>query len=319
MKKQWKFIKDIFKKHYLYVLLLVLVLLSGCGQTIFGSPNANDDQLERNWPTGHGELHSIIGTEDERNPSIEIYPDIPLFMDEEFIDHTEYAQPTGKWFFHKDQGQFGYGISAGTKKAEEEYSFHLSNPNERVTSLDRNIRIQLTERDENLQKQKLIEEEVIFVEEIENNQMIFSNRLPAKNNIIYMFSAEILDEENDVEDTLVSLIYVPMEELNAKLYMDQETFQASDREAILTLKNYGPTFIDLGTYYTIEKNVHGTWRVVPLDLLFEDIGIHLRPNAEYEQKIDLEPLTKGHYRVVKDIHGDGTNLSAKLAVEFTIE
>jgi len=250
---------------------------------------------------------------------IEIYSDIPLFMESDHIDSTEYDQPTGKWFYHKNKGVFGYGITTGTRKTNEEYYIRLTHEKEEEISLARDIRFQLTERNHLLEKEIMIEEETIFLEKISDNEVIFSSHLPEKENVIYLLSVEVLAEDGQVEDTLVGLIYVPAQEMNVELLLDHDTYKVTEDELTIRLKNYGPTFLNLGTYYTIEKNIEGTWRVVPLDRTFEDIGIHVHPNKEYTQTIDIKELTEGEYRVIKDVHADGADLSDKLAVEFMIE
>lgn len=45
----------------------------------------------------------------------------------------------------------------------------------------------------------------------------------------------------------------------------------------------------------------------------------LSPHDQYDQEVELDPLTPGKYRLVKNIRADGTNLTATLATEFIIK
>src|SRR5699024_7705715 len=136
----------------------------------------------------------------------------------------------------------------------------------------------------------------IHVDWITREEEIYSNQLPDKENVAYLLSMEVLDQHGQVEDTLVGVLYVPFPEMNAKLTTDKEVYQRSDEQATIILENFGPTFLSLGKSYSIEKKVENEWKVVPLDLAFEEIGIFLDPADAYEQTMDLKPLTSGEYR-----------------------
>lgn len=313
----WIDFKKPFQGHYLILLLLAFFLLTGCGQTIKGE---NILSAESKWEVGQGKLNSTVGSKPNKVDQIPIYPDMLLFGDESIIDESEYSKPTGKWFLYNGEGKFGYGLTEGTMKPGEDYYVSLFGHNEDGDTLNRDVRIQLTERDYNLKKIELVEEYTFHVKDVKDGELkIFSNRLPNKENAIYFLSVEILDEQRNAEDTLVSMIYTPVQEINAELSLDKDVYKISDKEAKLTLENFGPTFLSLGTYYTIEKNVDEIWRIVPLELFFTDIGILLKPNNKYDDTVEIDQLTAGKYRIIKTFNGDGTELSETLAVEFEIE
>lgn len=300
--------------------LLVISLVSGCGGTDedpdplnFSAAPSSPDK----WEVGHGDLKHYVG-DPHRTPegSEYLFNDIGRYPD--IIKNTEYSEPTGKWML-SDKGKFGYGMTDGFQEADSTYTASLINPHEGSEPLHRDVRIQLTERDENLKRKKLITEHIRFVDDIQGHVDIYSDVLPNKPHAIYFLSMEILDDVGHVEDTLVSVIYVAPKDVNATLSLDQDVYNQTDSKATLTLHNLGPTFLSLGTYYTIEKMVEDTWRVVPLALVFTDIGIFLQIDQSYDQTIDLSQLKPGQYRVVKEFHVQGIASAETLAIPFTIE
>lgn len=295
--------------------IITLMLLSFSLSVITGcTVGKNAQSHELDWQQGHGELPATIGTTDNTF----FPPESMMYSSDNYIEKTEYAAPSGKWFFHNGDGSLGYGMTTGTQRAGDMYNVHLISHETDGEELDRHIRIQLTKRDQQLQLEEIIHEETIYVDIIHGETEIYTNELPTEENAIYLLGMEILDELGEVEDTMARVIYVPKQEINATLETDKQTYQSSEI-ATLTLTNFGPTLLMLDTYYTIEKEVDGIWRVVPLDLAFEDIAIILTPPEQYEQKVDLKELTPGKYRIIKNIHADGTDLTASLAAEFLIK
>ncbi|MDQ0253454.1 hypothetical protein J2S74_000826 [Evansella vedderi] len=239
---------------------------------------------------------------------------------EELWEKTKYDGPTGKWFLHDGSGHFGYGLTSGTMKPGGDLFVSLYAQGSKEVTMERDIRIQLTELEEDWSTEKdVILEELVHVERVAGEETVYSGTLPKKENALYLLSVEILDEAGEVEDTRVTLIYVPIPEINASLSTDQEVYERGTAQLTLTLENHGPTNLFFGVYYSIEKKVGGTWRVVPMDIAFVDIGITLAVGDEYEETIDIRELTEGEYRVIKDIQTDGLDLRETLAAAFTIE
>lgn len=312
----WNYGQRTTKTGMLMIVAVLFLIAAGCGQgtDIPGSP---DWENERDWKEGQGELSDKIGDEPDRAVTDE--PVQPAHNNSEDVwEQSEYAAPTGKWFFHEGEGLLGYGLTSGTQKAGAEFIVALIAHKENGEPMAHDVRIQLTERD-GYEKKEQILEEIVHVETVRGDERIYSGFLPERENVSYMLSAEILNEEGEVEDTRVSTIYVPAQEINATLSMDQDVYTPADSEAILILENDGPTILFFGTYYTIEKKVNGTWRVVPLEKAFDDIGLFLPIGEKYEQKIDINKLKEGEYRVIKEIGAEGLDLTAVLATEFTIE
>lgn len=308
---QWQ--KGRLKMAMFTFLSLLLLVLIGCAPD-----NAEPiSQNEREWQQGQGDLPGSIGNEQNLDEPVTDGP-AQGNMENEWSE-TKYDAPTGKWFFHNGEGIFGYGLTSGTQKAGEQFYVTLIGHGEDGDALEREVRIQLTELQNAATEQEVILDEVVYVEMVHQEERIYTGYLPEKENVSYILSAEILAEDGQVEDTRVTFIYVPVPEINAALKMDQVKYSTADTEATLRLENYGPTILFLGTYYTIEKKVAGEWRVVPSETAFEDIGILLDVDEQYEQRVDISHLDVGEYRVWKEIGAEGLDLRAILAVEFMVE
>lgn len=227
----------------LYVVLMIgLLSMSGC------MTEKNTQSDENNWEQGHEELPAAIGTTDNTFIPLESMK----FFPDNFADKTEYAEPSGKWLLHNGDGSLGYGMTSGTKQASDQYSIQLISHQDNGEDIDRQVRIQLTKRDQQLLLEEIIHEETVYVDVIQGETEIYTNTLPNEENVIYMLSMEILDEHGKVEDTMATVIYVPKQEINATLKTDKPNYQSSET-ATLTLKNFGPTLLMLDTYFTIEK------------------------------------------------------------------
>ncbi|MFT4414333.1 immunoglobulin-like domain-containing protein [Fredinandcohnia humi] len=221
-------------------------------------------------------------------------------FNEGIAEKTEYENPTEKWFLT------GFSISAGNHLPGEEVQIQLEqHPDDLI------IRYQLTERNASLEKINLVKEEV-------NTNHQFKTNLPDKEGALYLLSAEVLDKNEQVEDTLLSLVGVPLQSMNAKLYTDKEAYHPNDT-VLLQLENFGPTNLSFGAPYFLERFENNKWqRLLFENKGFESIGITLEPNNIYEQSVDLPNLPQGKYRIVKSFNGEGTELDATLATNFKV-
>lgn len=61
--------------------------------------------------------------------------------------------------------------------------------------MERDVRIQLTERENGYEKKEQILEEIVHVETVRGDERIYSGFLPETENVSYMLSTEILNEE----------------------------------------------------------------------------------------------------------------------------
>ncbi|GGH81893.1 outer membrane protein assembly factor BamE (lipoprotein component of BamABCDE complex) [Pullulanibacillus pueri] len=97
---------------------------------------------------------------------------------------------------------------------------------------------------------------------------------------------------------------------NNKLHFKISIDQEAPKELILVIENLGSQQITFGTPYSIEKWHNHHWYVIPLkkNMGFTAIGILLAPQKQYRQSIDkknlVDPLAKGHYRLVKKIESE---------------
>lgn len=291
-----------------------LLLLIGCGEL-------NEKTLgnEADWEDGHGELSDQIGSPDsvtkEASPPLHHYFEDVI----DIIEQTEYDMPISRWFMYDDEGELGYGLPSGTMKAGTAYTIKLFAQHEDGVQVDRDVRIQLTSRDQDGKQSELVMEDIIHLDTIIGEEEIYTHQLPKAENMVYVLSMEILGQQGKVEDTMVSMLYVPIPEIHAKLTTDKKSYSSSDERATISLTNDGPTFLAIGESYTIEKKVNHDWKVVPLDSGFEDIGILINPGNTYDQIIALDQLTSGEYRVIKTMNTDGLDLSAILSAAFTVE
>ncbi|MDG5789846.1 hypothetical protein QA612_20525 [Evansella sp. AB-P1] len=299
-------------------LSIILVMIS-LGSLIIGCGHGTDGN---NGSIDEGRSSFSNNTDSKDEP----VTDLPYVMTEledmstgDLWEQTEYASKTGRWFFHNGEGLLGYGVTSGTKQAGVEFSITFFSHKEDGDLMDRSVRIQLTERNNHHEKIELITDEEVDVNVVEGNEIIYKGNLPEKENTSYILSVEVLDKEGNVEDTLLSSINVPKEELNAYLKTDKEVYLTGDSKLTLILKNEGPTDLFFGTYYTIEKRVNDSWEVVPINKAFPDIGIILHDGKEHKETIEIDELDNGKYRIKKEVHVDGLDLSEELTAEIEIK
>ena len=125
-------------------------------------------------------------------------------------EKTEYNDYTGNWF-GEGKGNIVFGISAGEMEPNTEVVVSLMAISVDEVDLFRDVRFQLTKRDKNDKLIKIVEEEKTYIDTITSAtyKEYFSTRLPDLENTYYMLSTEILGENGQVEDTVVTKIYVP--------------------------------------------------------------------------------------------------------------
>lgn len=307
----------------IFCFISVLFVLVGCGQTINtgGDGDSANSSSQSNWELGEGELPNQIGEQFEANDMLTDFPSDGLFDSSvRLAEKTGDNPPTGKWFIHEGEGEFGYGLTSGTAKPGDEFSVRIIGHEADGVEFHRSVRVQLTSLVGDYEQDELFVDETVYLEKITKEENVFSGTLPEGENAHYLLRVEILDDEGMVEDSRLSLIYVPADEMNVAMYLDQDVYDVEDSEATLTLENFGPTILFFGMHYTIEKRIEGTWRVVPLDLAFIEIAIHLGVGGTHDQSVDLTELDKGEYRVIKNVGAENMNdLEATLAAEFIIE
>lgn len=296
--------------------VVVLTFSTGCGD----NPNPFLNGSDGTQQEAYGDLPSRIGDGLDHEPVVqeELMSDFLEFYPEDVWQELEYEQPTGKWFFADGGGILGYGLTVGEQKASSSFEVVFIGHKQDGEPIERDVRIQLTERD-GYNRHEVVEEETVYVEKVDNNETIYTGELPDKENVAYLLSAEILSDGGEVEDTRISYIYVPIPEMNVSLEMDQRIYSTSDNSAILQLHNEGPIQLLTGKSYAIEKKEDGEWQPLPLEIAFNDIGIEMPIGSQHRDVVDISEFHAGEYRVLKSFYssnGDGEQI---LAAEFTIE
>ncbi|WP_017470515.1 immunoglobulin-like domain-containing protein [Amphibacillus jilinensis] len=299
------------KNRLLY--LLFLLLLVACGQ----ADSSQGDHL--NWQDGQGELPSRVGEEQEEG-KFQHLDFKQAFQDQAYLaEMTPFNAPTGKWFMLDGEGEFGYGLTTGYQAPESAINIDLVNHQDDNISFGHNIRVRLEKVDQDFDTIELLIDETVYIDEVVEEESILDDHLPSEENVLYVLSAEVLNEAGEVEDTLLGLIVAVSDEMNVAMSLDQSHYN-QDEEPTLTVKNYGPTQLMLGMHYAIEKKIDDEWKVVPLDLAFIEIAIILGPGDSHQQSIEIAELEPGEYRVIKDIQAETyQDIRATLAVEFIVD
>ncbi|RWZ60629.1 hypothetical protein EQV77_04860 [Halobacillus fulvus] len=218
---------------------------------------------------------------------------------DEIYEKTEYDPFTGEYF----KGLFINN------------PFFMAEPNEKVGSFEsfpvQTVRVQLVERNLELDKVRVVKEEVFT----EGEKLTFP--LPEETDVLYSFSQEVLNDEGEVLDTDVVLYYVPPRELNGQVSIEEQTAE----RLTLRIENWGPTWLFFGKEYFIQEKKNENWRTISNSRAMEDIGYSLSPGEVHRQPIHLDSwyLGQGTYRVVKPLEAMNTDLSVELAAEFTMD
>ncbi|WP_394218294.1 immunoglobulin-like domain-containing protein [Halobacillus trueperi] len=268
--------------------LMVLFLVAGCAP--FTSSSGAGGETSNDIPDHIGSPNSMD------------VPDFKEWSTEEISEKSGYEPFTGEFF---------KGIYLTT-------TFFMAEPGESVGTFEsfpnQKVRVQLVERNRNLKKVDMVKEEVF------RNGEKLTVELPKKKGAIYTYSQEALSENDEVLDTDVSLFYVPREELNARMYVEEDSY-GMDETIQVKVENWGPTQLTFGEGYSLEKQSMGGWRSINKYEAFEDIGYFLDPHETSVQDIDLEKqnVNPGTYRVVKTFDAAHTGITEQLAVEFNVE
>ncbi|MBK5261571.1 MAG: hypothetical protein JJE17_03225 [Peptostreptococcaceae bacterium] len=176
------------KKHKIYIFTIIFFLLIAIGSslTVYNIKLQRNDK-EENF--NYSNIGGIVFDASQR---------------------TEYADFTGKWF-GEGNGNVSFGISAGIIDPNTEVSVSLMAMSAHEDKLGRDVRFQLTERDKEDKLLEVIKEEKIYIDTITSAtyKEYFSTFLPDKEDTYYMLSTEILGENGQAEDTVVTRIHVP--------------------------------------------------------------------------------------------------------------
>lgn len=298
------------RKTLLMAALMVVLILSAC--------NRDDSGYEMSEippkPTQPFTIDPKIAqlTDTIGNPAIRKNSDM-LLHDAALRAANDYRPRTGRWFVDENGFNLIASISGGENEGGSSVGAALS-----LVPEDRTVRFQLTSRTADGKRAELLSEYIAETGDPVYGRADYSVKLPLDPNVNYLISIEILSAEGAVEDTLLSPLYVPSSELNAKLTID--TPAANSEGTKLYLYNAGPTNLYFGKDYTLYRKEADGWKAVPDERGVESIGIHLEPGGTYEERVVFPAkLPPGQYRLVKEISGYMTNLTVKLAADFELE
>ncbi|SFM30757.1 hypothetical protein SAMN03159341_12562 [Paenibacillus sp. 1_12] len=225
---------------------------------------------------------------------------------------TGYGSETGRWFISKKGGHIGFSISGGYQKnGNTVYAELLDDlPN-------KDVRVRLTKLDKSYHSIIVLDEKIISSKHT-SNKIRYSKQLSQDQDTLYLLSVEVLGGNKEVEDTLLSVVYVPIQELKSSLSLDKQEY-TNEETMILNIINDGPTEIMLGLPYKIQKLYSENWKDVPSKGAVTLQGIRLKPGKKYEQKISIMDLPEGKYRILKNVQVMGIKeLQNTLDAEFEV-
>lgn len=291
-------------KKMLVMMFMLTLSIVGCSTS-----QSNSDLHE---PTlGLSPVESGYGTNvSDTFGDVSEIQEAPPMIDQANMITAEYNGPTNRWFnLSVDDQPLVLSYSAGIRKPGEVVNISLSRlPEERY------VRFQLTSRNEELQRYALIKEQITSTSTDPDTKPSFNIKLPESEHTLYYISAEIMNSSDEVEDTFLTSVTVPMQQLNAKLSVNPAELNYG--LIPLTLYNAGPTVLEFGADYRFEALVEGTWRLYVLDMAFNSMMYHLQPDMEFTVDIDITMLPVGHYRVIKEVGASGTTMKTVLGAEF---
>ncbi|MCD9025068.1 immunoglobulin-like domain-containing protein [Cohnella silvisoli] len=224
----------------------------------------------------------------------------------------DYHPMTGKWF----EGENGFSLITSYTSEETEAGSDVGAALGKVPE-GRSVRFQITSRDKDGKRLQQITEYMADIKNTVDGRLDFSYNIPEQPNTNYLLSIEIVSPEGVVEDTMLAPIFVPPNELNARLTVKQPIDGSGQTE--LSLYNAGPTELYFGYGYGIYQKVSDGWKLLPDDSAVPAIGFRLKPGESHQEEVRFPgKLEPGDYRVVKQIEGYMTDVSVKLAAEFKI-
>ncbi|REK63490.1 MAG: hypothetical protein C6P35_14530 [Cohnella sp.] len=214
----------------------------------------------------------------------------------------------------------GVSVSAGAKKPGDrvDASIHVIEPAKARDILTRTIRCKLTERKRDGAYLRTVAESTERLTDL-NSYSGFSAQLPEKEGAWYYLTAEILSGEQ-VEDTALGALEVPVQEVKAELTLDRPAYPGSG-DIVVTLRNNEPTTLFYGLDYRLEHRDGDIWTPVPMEenAAVPAIGIELKAGGAWKQKIRVTDLPSGEYRIAKDVEGKGTSIRKTLTAGFRVE
>ncbi|WP_248924052.1 immunoglobulin-like domain-containing protein [Paenibacillus hamazuiensis] len=241
--------------------------------------------------------------------------DQPFILPYNYVENldtkTGYGPKTGKWFTNDKGGHIDSSITGGYKKPGSNISAVLSDP-----IPDKNVRFRLTKLDKTYKPIAVLDEKINSKDAVDRPG--YSGRLPQDQDALYLLSVEILSASGEVEDTMLTVVYVPIQEINPVMSLDKR--QYTNQETVtLKIRNNGPAVITLGHRYKVQKYNLNDWEDYPIGIFFTMEGILLEPGKDYEQKVSITDWAPGKYRIIKEVSmWDIYDIKETLTAEFEV-
>ncbi|GIN62451.1 hypothetical protein J27TS8_24440 [Robertmurraya siralis] len=155
--------------------------------------------------------------------------------------------------------------------------------------------------------------ETILEETVHRDDPLFTIQIPDDENVAYYIEQIAINKDNEVRKQEYHRLFVPYDELNAKIDLDKSIYSQGDT-MIVTLKNLGTVEISTGYGIILEKWNGEGWEPYNFGQMVPAIAIIVRKNESFSQDVKLDELEKGTYRVIEEL---GEN--EKISVSFTME
>ncbi|KOR89577.1 immunoglobulin-like domain-containing protein [Paenibacillus solani] len=288
----------------LVVIMAFVLVLLGC-ESKSNPPEVKAPTVHMDAAVAH--LADTVGNPDK------VYNSAKIPRDQALSAAKEYHPMTGKWF----KGEDGLNLITSYTSEEALAGSEVGAALGKIPA-GRSVRFQITRRATDGERLQLITEYVADYNNTIDGRLDFSYKIPEYPNTNYLLSIEIISPQGDVEDTMITPIFVPPTKLSARLTVKQPLKGSNQTE--LTLYNAGPTDLYFGYGYSIYQKVSEGWMLLPDGRAVPSMGFQLKPGESHQEAVSFpHELEPGEYRIVKQIEGYMTDVSARLAAEFEIK
>lgn len=155
--------------------------------------------------------------------------------------------------------------------------------------------------------------ETIIEKTVNRNDPDFIVEIPEGENVTYYLEQIALNTKNEVLKQEFQRLFVPYNEVNAKIELDKTLYSPGDTMKV-TLKNLGTVELSTGYGVHFEKWDGERWNPYDFEQIVDAILIILRTDQSFSQDVLLEGFETGTYRVLVELPGNH-----KISVAFKVE
>ncbi|WP_243300189.1 immunoglobulin-like domain-containing protein [Bacillus litorisediminis] len=155
--------------------------------------------------------------------------------------------------------------------------------------------------------------ETILEETVDRNDPDFLIDIPEQENITYYLEQIALNSKNEVLKQEYHRIFVPYNEVNARIDIDKTLYSSGDTMNV-TLKNLGTVEIGTGYGVEFEKWDGERWNRYEFEQIVTLQLIILKTGESFSKDVELKGFEKGIYRVIESLP-DNHKISAAFTVE----